>query len=261
MASPSPAARPTSPRPATSAGRCAPRTPSLYTECTDNNGDPSPIQDFGGTSQSSPLTAGAAALVIEAYEQTHHGVRPSPAVVKQILTSTATDLGHPAYEQGAGLVNSLKAVQAAQSWQDGNGHPTPTGSALIVDNTQLFSTGEPGSQVTNTLTVTNVSGRPQKVDAAVRTLGRTVSDHSGTAQLDAGSAATPTFIDIGGQVRELRAAAVHRRQGGGSPHGLGGRRSPDGAPAVHHGPRRADRSEWFLRRILGTARAFKPQSG
>ena len=95
----------------------------LYGECTDDNGNPSPIQDFGGTSQSSPLTAGAAALVIEAYENTHHGVRPSPAVVKQILTSTATDLGHPAYEQGAGLLNTLKAVQAAQSWQDAQRSP------------------------------------------------------------------------------------------------------------------------------------------
>ena len=94
---------------------------SLYEECTTNSGNPSPIQNFGGTSQSSPLTAGAAALVIEAYENTHSGVRPTPDLVKRLLTGTATDLGHPAYEQGAGLLNSLAAVQAAESWQDGHG--------------------------------------------------------------------------------------------------------------------------------------------
>ena len=94
---------------------------TLYEECTDNAGNPSPIQDFGGTSQSSPLTAGEAALVIQAYRNTHHGANPSPAVVKQIITGTTQDLGHPAFEQGSGLINSLAAVQAAESWRDGNG--------------------------------------------------------------------------------------------------------------------------------------------
>ena len=103
------------------AGPCARRTSTLYEECTDNAGNPSPIQDFGGTSQSSPLTAGEAALVIQAYRNTHHGANPSPAVVKQIITGTAQDLDHPAFEQGSGLINSLAAVQAAESWRDGNG--------------------------------------------------------------------------------------------------------------------------------------------
>ncbi len=105
----------------TSAGPCARRNVDIYEGCTNDTGEPSPIQNFGGTSLSSPLTAGAAALVIQAYEKTHGGVRPTPALVKRLLTSTATDLGHPAYEQGAGLLNSLAAVQAAMSWKDGNG--------------------------------------------------------------------------------------------------------------------------------------------
>src|SRR5262249_29049290 len=97
---------------------CTPNL-ALYEECTDEAGRPASIQNFGGTSMSCPLTSGAAALVIEAYEKTHGGVRPAPALVKRILTSTATDLGHPAFEQGAGLLNTLAAVKAAMSWRDG----------------------------------------------------------------------------------------------------------------------------------------------
>ena len=81
----------------------------------DHGTNPPPIWAAGGTSASCPETSGTAALVIEAYAKTHSGNLPSPALVERIIVSTATDLGAPADHQGAGLVNTLKAVQLAES--------------------------------------------------------------------------------------------------------------------------------------------------
>ncbi|WP_198047080.1 S8 family serine peptidase, partial [Kutzneria sp. 744] len=103
-----------------------------FAGCTDEQGRPSNIRTFGGTSEASPFIAGGAALVIEAYKNTHNGARPSPQLVKQILTSTAADLGHPAYEQGAGEMNTYAAVRAAMSIQDGNGKPAAQGAGLLA---------------------------------------------------------------------------------------------------------------------------------
>jgi subtilisin family serine protease len=106
----------------------------------DHGTNPPPIWAAGGTSASAPETSGTAALVIEAYANSHGGAMPSPALVKQILVSTATDLGAPADHQGAGLVNTLKAVQLAQSINGG----TPQGSALLVHQTSLSGTVQAG---------------------------------------------------------------------------------------------------------------------
>jgi hypothetical protein len=179
---------------------CTPNL-SLYEECTDDSGNPSPIQNFGGTSQSSPLTAGTAALVIEAYENTHHGVRPTPALVKQLLTSTATDLGVPAYEQGSGLLNSLAAVLAAESWSDGNGSPSRQGIGLVVNKTQLRLSGNPALRKAATLAVTNTSNAVQTVHASTRSFEHVVSTVHGMAALDAATA--PTYLDSFGIQRSF----------------------------------------------------------
>jgi len=74
-----------------------------FTGCADidHGSNPAPrIWAAGGTSASAPETSGTAALVIQAYANAHGGSLPSPALVEQIIVSTATDLGAPAYHQG-----------------------------------------------------------------------------------------------------------------------------------------------------------------
>ena len=66
---------------------------------------------FGGTSEATPMTSGAIALIIEAYREAF-GTSPSPGTVKSILKSTARDLGYDAYTQGAGHVDAYRAVKS-----------------------------------------------------------------------------------------------------------------------------------------------------
>src|SRR3989475_1572096 len=66
---------------------------------------------FGGTSQATPLTAGAAALVIQALRSKTTSF--DPFTVKNILMSTAKDAGNDPFVQGAGRVNASAAVSLA----------------------------------------------------------------------------------------------------------------------------------------------------
>jgi hypothetical protein len=169
---------------------------AIYTECTNFLNQPSPIEESGGTSLSSPLTAGAAALVIEAYRKKHHGASPTPALVKQILTSTATDLGTPATEQGAGLLNSYRAVLLAESIQTADGSPRPVGSTLLFSTNQLNGIGAPGSSQNWQVTVTNTGADGQFVLAQGRTFGSREHVKNGTVTLN--DATSPQFANYQG---------------------------------------------------------------
>jgi len=172
---------------------------NLYPECTDFNNNPSAFELFGGTSESSPLTAGEAALVIQAYRSTHRGADPSPALVKQIILSTATDLGAPAQEQGAGLINSLAAVNAALSIDDSHGRPKGRGTELLASPNASTITDMPGSRQVRSYTISNPGTTAVQLAPALETLSQTVAGNTFSLTLD--PAKDPTFINSGGNAR------------------------------------------------------------
>ncbi|HKF13911.1 MAG TPA: S8 family serine peptidase [Gaiellaceae bacterium] len=71
---------------------------------------------WGGTSRSTPVAGGAAALVYQAYRAAHPG-SPLPSdfhlTVREILKSSAKDLGYESYIQGSGSLDAGRAVKLA----------------------------------------------------------------------------------------------------------------------------------------------------
>ncbi|MEA3178077.1 MAG: hypothetical protein QOI59_1600 [Gammaproteobacteria bacterium] len=171
----------------------------IYFECTDFNNNPSAFQIFGGTSESSPLTAGEAALVIQAYRSTHRGADPSPALVKQIIMSTATDLGAPSFEQGAGLINSLAAVNLALSIDDAHGRPKARGTAVLASPNATTITDMPGSRQVQRYTISNPGTTAVQLAPALESLGQVVAGKTLSLNLD--PAKDATFINSGGNAR------------------------------------------------------------
>ena len=82
---------------------------------------------FGGTSMATPIVAGSAALLVEGFNE--KGSSYDPFTIRNILTSTATDLRNDPLTQGAGLVNALDAIRTL------NGH----GGKFVVNNDETFS--------------------------------------------------------------------------------------------------------------------------
>lgn len=168
---------------------------ALFTGCADfyKGLRPQPIVAFGGTSESAPLTSGTAALVIQGYRETHHGATPSPALVKQIIKSTSRDINSRAADQGAGLVDSLRAVQAARSVSTSDATPPRSGSdVLLYSPTAINQIAAPNTTSTVPVTVTNTGASTETLTPAVRALNAPTTIASGTLSLN--ESRDPTFI-------------------------------------------------------------------
>ena len=178
----------------TSFAACTPDV-AMYSDCTNLAYAPSSVEFSGGTSESSPLTAGVAALVIQAYRKTHGGTSPSPALIKQILVSTADDLGHPADEQGSGLVDAYRAVLAAESIPAGRRGPAQ-GAQVLLSAGQLHATAAPGTDESWPLTVTNLGTTQSTLNLSTRTLGPALDTQAATVTLrDSGPHFFNNFYD------------------------------------------------------------------
>jgi subtilisin family serine protease len=155
----------------------------------DHGANPPPIWAAGGTSASAPETSGTAALVMQAYAKTHGGQMPWPGLVQQIIVSTAQDLGAPADRQGAGLVDTLKAVQLAQTINDGS---QPVGNSLLVRQTSLSATVTAGQTPQFRVNITNAGTSPQTVTPSIIGSPQQTSEDTGTVTLGPSS---PTYVD------------------------------------------------------------------
>ena len=167
-----------------------------YSECTNLAGAASPIQESGGTSESAPLTAGTAALVIQAYAKTHSGADPTPALVKQILTSTADDINAPGDLQGSGLLDAYRAVLAAESYQAPVAAATP--DTLLEGTSQFNSVAAAGTHEHFTEQLTNLGSTSETVNLSSRTLGAYSPIETSTVTLS--DTASPQSVDYQGYI-------------------------------------------------------------
>jgi Peptidase inhibitor I9 len=170
---------------------------AMYSDCTNYYGKGTPVLPFGGTSESAPLTAGLAALVIQAYRQGHGGASPTPAVVKQIIVSTTDDIGSPAEQQGAGLIDAYKAVQAAESYMTPTFATKPTGDTLLKSAGQLNAVDQPGTPERLTDTVTNNGSSSQTISLSTRAIGPYTTVKTATVTLsDASSPKSTDWLGV-----------------------------------------------------------------
>jgi hypothetical protein len=146
---------------------CTPK-PKLFAACTNFSGKPASVELQGGTSEASPLTAGVAALVIQAYKESHGGGLPTPAIVKQIIVSTAQDINAPADYQGAGMINAYAAVLAARSFTGST--QSKAAQAVLDGTTQLNAVGQESTPEDLSDTLTNVGSSSVIVHLSSRTL-------------------------------------------------------------------------------------------
>ena len=160
--------------------------------------------------------------MIQAYRDTHGGATPTPAQVKEILTSTATDIGAAADQQGAGLLNVYAAVEAARQMPGTS--VTHSSTPELVDNpTQLDVQGAGGSTVNTSVTLYNASSSAERVTGTYRALGsetsfgspvtENVSAPSPSAPIPAQGATAAAPITLHGAEGRQRARCRHALAG------------------------------------------------
>ena len=105
--------------------------------------------------------------------------------------STATNLGEPAEQQGAGQVNAARAVQLARSIKGSSAKRS--GHNLLVSPNKLEALGAPGSSHSAKITVQNNGTSAHAVHPVVKHFAATKSILNKTVTLDSTASNTNTF--------------------------------------------------------------------
>ena len=150
-----------------------------------------PFTLFGGTSMAGPAIAGAAAVVMSEMTESH--IDYDPFVIKNILMSTARDMGNDPFVQGAGLADAGAALKFVHkeggifvvhnddSYQNIRGVLRPAISSSNITDTGIAKFDlpdrdmpmtawfaghvQPGSRATATFTIENPG--PDAVDVSI----------------------------------------------------------------------------------------------
>ncbi|MGH7972238.1 MAG: S8 family serine peptidase, partial [Limisphaerales bacterium] len=154
----------------------------------------SPIDNFyvymGGTSMSGPHAAGAAAVFVQFYQNTHNNATPSPALVKAALINSADELDEanggpgpvPNNDEGWGRINLANIVvsninTAPRFYQYLDQAVALTNGQVYSQHVFVQSTNEP---LKVTLAYTDVPGFPGAQAALVNDLDLEVVAPDGT---------------------------------------------------------------------------------
>lgn len=145
---------------------------------------------WAGTSLSTPLAAGAAALIYEAYHAANNR-SPTQEEGKLLLMASASDVGNDPFLQGAGLVNATRGVELAGSKRGilpgvSELRPGTYRNESFPGFPRLL---QPGEENTTQLVLTNVGPEPLEVEVTTATLTlNTALVHSFTVTSTAPSA-------------------------------------------------------------------------
>ncbi|MGC9399467.1 MAG: S8 family serine peptidase [Anaerolineae bacterium] len=114
-----------------------------------------------GTSRSTPVVGGMAALSIQAYRQAH-GRAPTNETLRMLLMNGAEDLGYDPLVQGAGRANAYQATRMALGEQGVRvSPPALVGGDFRGARYPAFAQGlTPGETETLSLTLTNTGATP-----------------------------------------------------------------------------------------------------
>jgi subtilisin family serine protease len=153
---------------------------------------------FSGTSQATPIVAGAFALALSAYLK-KHGTAPPNGYLEQLLMNTADDLGLGAGDEGAGRVDVARAVAAI----DGSGPDVSISpAALSLD-------GAAGTSVQQAVTLVNRGKSSATIGAsALSERTTTTRTFSGTTPASKTGAASSFAFSVPAGTDLLRATAI-----------------------------------------------------